>query len=123
MNRFINEQIRYVSDYELHQTPDLWAAPVATLQTGGDCEDFALLKAASLAFLGWDADSVTLLVGWITEDGRKRNHAVLLAVTPAGEQLILDSADDAIARADESRFHANFGATEDELFLVNYRSG
>ena len=59
LNRMINEDVMYRDDYSHFHVKDYWAEPDVTLEEGGDCEDIALLKAASLLRLKWPvADAV-----------------------------------------------------------------
>ncbi len=59
------------------------------------CEDFTLLKYASLLELGIDEDDLRIVV--VKDTRRKRGHAVLAVNTPTGE-WILDNLDNRIMR-------------------------
>lgn len=91
LNRLINGDVRYLDDYTHFHKKDFWADPITVLEEGGDCEDIALLKAASLHRLRWPPDRMHLLVGFLTERGKPESHAVLLVETATGEQYILRS--------------------------------
>ena len=53
VNEFFNRTVLYQSDQELWNTHDYWATPLETLgRAGGDCEDYAIAKYASLRKLG-----------------------------------------------------------------------
>lgn len=95
MNARINQSIRYISDYRHYDKADFWADPPKTLIEGGDCEDIALVKAATLAFLGWPTERKHLLVGMLHRaNGKDEPHAVLMiefADSPPGEHWVLDS--------------------------------
>ena len=81
LNAVINGDVAYVDDYEHYHVDDYWADPVQALEEGGDCEDIALVKAATLAELGWPPERMHLLVGYLTENGRRDPHAVLVVDT------------------------------------------
>ena len=51
----VHENVRYVTDQEMHGRSDYWQYPAETLLSGeGDCEDQALLLASLLEALGMD---------------------------------------------------------------------
>jgi predicted transglutaminase-like cysteine proteinase len=104
LNSLINSDVHYVDDYTHFHLKDFWADPETTLEEGGDCEDIALLKAASLGRIGWPEDRMHLLVGYLTERGKKEPHAVLLAETRDGEQHILRSITDSVVLPDQFMF-------------------
>jgi predicted transglutaminase-like cysteine proteinase len=91
LNRFINEDVTYIDDYHHFHKADYWATPETAIKEGGDCEDIALVKAATLYRLKWPSDKMHLLIGFLTERGKKESHAVLLVETSNGDQLILRS--------------------------------
>jgi predicted transglutaminase-like cysteine proteinase len=91
VNRIINGDVTYRSDYQHWKREDKWGFPFATLDEGGDCEDFAMLKRVSLHYLGWPQDGLYLLMGYTTMNGKPETHAVLLVRTSEGRQYILDS--------------------------------
>ena len=91
MNEFVNADVDYVDDYHHFHKADYWAEPETVLTEGGDCEDIALVKAATLRRFNWPGDKMHLLVGFLTERGKKESHAVLLVETSEGEQLVMRS--------------------------------
>jgi predicted transglutaminase-like cysteine proteinase len=94
LNEFVNADVDYVDDYHHFHKADYWAEPETVLTEGGDCEDIALVKAATLRRFNWPGDKVHLLVGFLTERGKKESHAVLLVETSEGEQLVMRSIND-----------------------------
>ncbi len=62
-NALINNNVVYRDDYAHYHQKDYWAEPDVVLEEGGDCEDIALLKAASLLRLKWPPERMQLLVG------------------------------------------------------------
>ena len=104
LNKFINEDITYLDDYHHFHKADYWADPETTLLEGGDCEDIALVKASVLQRFGWPAERQHLLVGLLTERGKKESHAVLLVETSDGDQLVLRSINDEVVPPSEYDF-------------------
>lgn len=119
VNRMINESVRYRSDYEHWRRQDRWGFPFATLDEGGDCEDYAMLKRVSLRYLGWPQEGIYLLMGFSTYNGDAETHAVLMATLPDGSQVILDSQNPRIlAPADDTRFTPMMAINRESFFLV-----
>ena len=104
LNKFINDDVDYVDDYHHFHKADYWADPETALIEGGDCEDIALVKAATLGRFGWPGDKMHLLVGFLTERGEKESHAVLLVETSGGEQFIMRSITDDVVPPSEFQF-------------------
>ena len=99
VNDAVNAAATYVEDYRSRRGRDQWASPIEFLERGGDCEDFALTKAATLYSLGWPLDSTYLLVGELDRPPAKlTRHAVLVAVlgNRQDSHLILDSISDRV---------------------------
>ena len=104
LNNLINGDVVYRDDYSHFHQKDFWADPVTTLEEGGDCEDIALLKAASLHRLKWPSKRMHLLFGYLMERGKHESHAVLLVETRDGSQYILRSITDQVIPPDEYNF-------------------
>ena len=83
VNSLVNHLVRYRPDVG----GETWGKPLETLITGGDCEDYALLKAYSLLRLDWPRQALYLAIGRLI-DGRR--HA-MLSVELDGETYLLDS--------------------------------
>ena len=99
VNNVVNAAATYVEDYRSGRGRDQWASPIEFLERGGDCEDFALTKAATLYSLGWPLDSTYLLVGELDRPpAMPTGHAVLVAVlgNRQDSHLILDSISDRV---------------------------
>lgn len=91
VNRLINEQMHYDSDYAVHGTSDYWATLDDAIIHGGDCEDFALAKATTLAFHGWPETHNHLVIGMLHRGSRSIPHAVLVAEKSDGSFWVLDN--------------------------------
>ena len=103
VNHAVNTAAPYLEDYRSGRGSDQWASPTEFLERGGDCEDFALAKVATLKYLGWPPALTCLLVGELTRPpNRPVGHAVLAVVLGEQEdrQLILDSNSDLVMRLD-----------------------
>lgn len=83
VNSLVNNLVRYRPD----AGTETWGEPLESLTKGGDCEDYALLKAYSLVRLGWPRQALYLVAGRVA-DGR--SHAMLL-VELNGETYLLDN--------------------------------
>lgn len=103
VNMRVNK-LNYQSDVARYSNSDKWLAPREFLQIGGDCEDFVLLKMASLSALGVPDDNMRIVVG-ILDDGRA--HAVL-NVNLHGQDIILDNRKSEILVADVSDFSPKY---------------
>ena len=92
------EQIMAVNDYANQKTyrldrenygiNDYWATPMEFLSKGGDCEDYAITKLLSLLQLGFDTDSMRMVV--LVDTKLKTPHAALALYTN-DNILILDN--------------------------------
>lgn len=104
LNSLINSDIHYIDDYTHFHKKDFWADPETTLEEGGDCEDIALVKAASLYRLGWQSGKMQLLVGFLTERGETESHAVLMVEDNKGEEYILRSLSNQVIKPSDFLF-------------------
>lgn len=118
LNAVINSDVIYRDDYSHYHRKDYWAEPDVVLEEGGDCEDIALLKAASLLRLKWPPGRMQLLVGYLVENGRRESHAVLMVITREGHQVIMRSTSDEVVKPDRFPFLPLFAVNGEGLFLV-----
>ncbi len=88
LNNQINRLISYASDRAVYGREDHWASPMQFLQSGGDCEDYTILKYASLLELGYRDEQMRIVV--VRDLKKQRDHAVLAVATDVGP-VILDS--------------------------------
>lgn len=86
VNHLANQR-PFRTDMSQYGFKDHWAAPSEFLTTAGDCEDYAILKYASLMALGFENRDLRLVVGNITGVG---SHA-FLAVNVDGNEVLLDN--------------------------------
>ncbi len=78
----------YSADEANWQQTDYWTTPHQFVQHGGDCEDYAIAKYFALRQLGFDADSLRIVIA--VDERRRVLHAVLV-VHVQGETFLLDS--------------------------------
>ena len=86
VNNLVNE-LGYQRDRNNYGQNDYWASPREFLTRRGDCEDYAILKYASLIALGHSEQNMRISVGRITGIGA---HAFLL-VGEGQNELTLDN--------------------------------
>lgn len=119
VNQLINGDVTYRPDYQHWKRQDKWGFPYATLDEGGDCEDFAMLKRVSLHYLGWAEDRLYLLVGFSTIGDKPETHAVLMATLPDGTQMILDSNERRVRpAATDEHFKPMMALEREYLYMV-----
>lgn len=97
INSNINRKVRQIEDSRQYGLRDFWTLPT---DRGGDCEDFALLKKATLIQEGFSPRN--LLIATVL-DKNSRNHAVLILRTTAGD-YVLDSATSEIRLWSKTRY-------------------
>lgn len=92
VNALVDGLVPYLGDYQHWSRIDRWGNVSATLLEGGDCEDYAILKAASLLYLGWPSERLSVVIGFSSVTRPPGPHAVLMAFMEDGAQVILDNA-------------------------------
>lgn len=109
VNRYFNRW-PYVTDRKNYGRIERWASPLTFLRRSGDCEDFAIVKFATLRELGFADDELRIVV--LRDRIRSIRHAVL-AVYDGDHILILDSLSDYIfADARYSHYVAQYSMNE-----------
>lgn len=89
VNRYINKK-RYVDDRIAFRSEvgNKWETLTEFLNTGGDCEDFAVAKYFVLREFGVPAEDMRVVVG---KEYRRSDHHAMLAVNTGDEVWLLDS--------------------------------
>lgn len=87
VNGFANNK-EYILDIENYGLSDYWATPKQFLQNSGDCEDYAIIKMMSLKLLGFDVNSMRVVV--VQDTNQKIAHAVM-SINRHNDILILDN--------------------------------
>lgn len=114
VNSYVN-QVTYIEDKANYGKSDYWATPIEFFARGGDCEDFAIAKYASLRALGFRADQLRIA---IVQDKLKHvAHALLIVYTPEGS-FVLDNQDKRVRYAqDVNRYKPIFSINSNSWWL------
>jgi len=89
INDFLNK-VTYIEDIDNYNKSDYWATPGEFLSRGGDCEDFAIAKYASLRALGFSTDQLRIAI--VQDTFRNVAHAILIVYSDSGD-FVLDNQD------------------------------
>lgn len=81
-------RVRYIGDQRNWGRSDYWETPIEFLTRGGDCEDFAIAKYASLRALGVPENLMRIAIVKDTE--KNIPHAILIVYTEEGP-MVLDN--------------------------------
>lgn len=87
VNKYANEK-EYILDIENYGMADYWATPDEFLSNSGDCEDYAIIKMLSMKWLGYDVDSMRVVV---VQDTNLRVPHAIMAIENNHDILILDN--------------------------------
>ena len=85
VNDLVNKQ-PYIVDSKNWGKSDYWETPIEFFTKGGDCEDFAIAKYASLRALGVPEDRMRVAI--IHDEIKDMPHAVLILYTDNGPVLL-----------------------------------
>jgi len=95
VNAFLNA-VPYVEDTDNYSKTDYWATPVEFLSRGGDCEDYAIAKYASLRALGFSAQQLRIAI--VQDEIKDIPHAILIVYSDEGN-FVLDNQDKKVESA------------------------
>ena len=87
VNDFMNKA-RYILDPINWGVKDYWATPGQFFEKYGDCEDYAIAKYLSLVAVGWDPETLRIVV---VQDLNLRVPHAILAVYQQDNILLLDN--------------------------------
>ncbi len=99
VNDLVNQK-PYVTDNRNWGRSDYWATPVEFLKYGGDCEDFAIAKYASLKALGVPEERLRIAI--VYDKLKNIPHAILVVYTDNGA-LMLDNQMKSVRATDKVR--------------------
>ncbi len=120
VNDYIN-YVSYVEDSRNYGTSDKWATPIEFLAKGGDCEDFAIAKYASLRALGFSTDQLRIAI--VQDKIKNIPHAVLIVYTEQGT-YVLDNQDKRLrSSAEVTRYKPVFSINATYWWLHRVPSG
>jgi predicted transglutaminase-like cysteine proteinase len=118
LNAYVN-RYPYVEDRVNWRQIDYWATPLQFLaRSGGDCEDFAIIKYLVLRELGTDVDDMRIVI--VRDRARGIAHAVL-AVYVDGRALILDNQRDDVVVADLIRNYVPVYSLNERGWWLHWR--
>jgi predicted transglutaminase-like cysteine proteinase len=120
VNNMVN-QTRYIEDSNNYGKSDHWATPLEFFAKGGDCEDFAVAKFASLRALGFSSDQLRIA---IVQDKIKRiAHAILIVYSDEGT-FVLDNQDKSLRyMQDVSRYKPVYSINSTNWWLHRQPAG
>jgi predicted transglutaminase-like cysteine proteinase len=98
VNIYVNAHVRQRPDFKLDG--DIWAAPLQTLLTGGDCEDVALVKRWGLKRLGFEPTNLFLVMGMTLLTDPPEGHALLAVRLADGSFQVMYSL---VSKVDDTR--------------------
>jgi predicted transglutaminase-like cysteine proteinase len=120
VNSYIN-QISYIEDSKNYGQSDYWATPVEFFRKGGDCEDFAIAKYASLRALGFSTEQLRIAI--VQDKIKNIAHAILIVYTEDGT-YILDNQDKRLRHAAEvTRYQPVFSINSTNWWLHRLPAG
>ena len=115
VNSLINSR-PYVEDQRNYNKSDYWATPVQFMTRGGDCEDFAIAKYASLRALGVPANQMRLAI--VLDKRLGIHHAILIVYDQNQEAYVLDNQDRAVRDlASVSRYKPVYSINQNSWWL------
>jgi predicted transglutaminase-like cysteine proteinase len=114
VNDYINK-IDYIEDSQNYKKSDYWATPLEFFARGGDCEDFAIAKYASLRALGFGADQMRIAI--VQDKIKNIPHAILIVYSDEGT-FVLDNQDKRTRYADDvNRYRPIFSINSNAWWL------
>ncbi len=120
VNNYIN-QISYIEDIKNYGKSDHWATPVEFFRKGGDCEDFAIAKYASLRALGFSTDQLRIAI--VQDKIKNIAHAILIVYSEEGT-YVLDNQDKRLRYAAEvNRYQPVFSINATNWWLHRLPAG
>lgn len=115
VNNYINK-VRYVQDSKNWNKNDYWATPLEFFSRGGDCEDFAIAKYASLRALGVPTERMRLAI--VQDKIKNIPHAILIVYADNGSTYVLDNQDKRTQRLESvSRYKPIFSINKESWWL------
>ena len=101
VNTYIN-QTDYIVDSRNWGKSDYWSTPIEFFQRGGDCEDYAIAKYASLRALGFPENRMRVAI--VHDIQKDIPHAVLIVYTDTGAKIL----DNQNPKAEDARYVDNY---------------
>jgi predicted transglutaminase-like cysteine proteinase len=117
VNSYVNN-VRYIEDSGNYGKSDYWATPAEFFAKGGDCEDFAIAKYASLRALGFSSDRLRIVV--VQDLYKNLKHAVLAVYTEQGIMILDNQNKRVVAASDTDRYQPIFSINSTSWWLHRY---
>ncbi len=114
VNKYANQK-EYILDIKNYGIADYWATPKEFLLGSGDCEDYAIIKMLSMKWLGYDVNSMRVVV--VQDTNLRVAHAVM-AIKNNNDILILDNQiEEVISHADIFHYVPVYSVNEDNWWM------
>jgi predicted transglutaminase-like cysteine proteinase len=114
VNDYVND-VRYIEDKNNYGKSDYWATPAEFFSKGGDCEDFAIAKYASLRALGFTTDQLRIAI--VQDTVKNIAHAILIVYSEDGI-FVLDNQDKRLREASSvARYQPIFSINSSSWWL------
>ncbi|MCB9978946.1 MAG: transglutaminase-like cysteine peptidase [Rhodospirillales bacterium] len=110
VNSYVNSY-PYILDQDNWGLSDYWESPPEFFMRGGDCEDFAIAKYASLRAL--DVPEERLRLAIVHDNVKNIPHAVLIVYDETGGALVLDN------QSQDVRQHSRVATRYRPIFSIN----
>lgn len=110
VNSYVNSY-PYILDQDNWGLSDYWESPVEFFMRGGDCEDFAIAKYASLKALNVPEERLRLAI--VHDNVKNIPHAVLIVYDESGGALVLDN------QSQDVRQHSRIAVRYRPIFSIN----
>lgn len=119
INEFVNAT-PYKPDQKNFGVSDSWVGPDVFFEKGGDCEDYAIAKMASLRALGYHSDRLRMVI--VDDNNSKQKHA-FLAVYYGGKVFLLDNQIQKVITQDKVRHYEPICSLSPDNLWVHWRNG
>ena len=114
VNKYANQK-EYILDIENYGIADYWATVREFLVNSGDCEDYAIIKMLSMKWLGYDINSMRVVV--VQDTNLRVPHAVM-AIENKNEIFILDNQiEEVISHTDIFHYVPVYSLNEDHWWM------
>jgi predicted transglutaminase-like cysteine proteinase len=114
VNTYLNS-IEYITDARNFKQNDFWQTPIEFMKRGGDCEDYAIAKYASLRSLGFSNEQLRVAI--VHDEIKNIPHAILVVYTADGT-YILDNQDKRVRKMEDvSRYRPIYSISRQGWWL------
>lgn len=114
VDEYINK-IRYIEDKNNYNKSDYWATPMEFFSKGGDCEDYAIAKYASLRSLGFSSDQMRIAI--VQDKIKNIPHAILIVYSDEGTFVLDNQEKRTKAASDVNRYKPIFSINSSNWWL------